>query len=121
MLSTATSFFLAGIKIAKLEVLKDLWHQRAALQRKLVRTDAEQFTADMSSWLHSMPRLVPYAGTIERGRTTAECMLGVSSDDALIELGIESELDRKYLLLQLARLRGHGASCVWQCRMHAVA
>ena len=52
-----------------------------------------------------MPRLAQYADAMEECGATAERMMHTDSDGALLELGVESDVDRKYLLLQLARLR----------------
>ena len=41
----------------------------------------------------------------ERAGTNTELLLQITSDEPLVELGMESEVARKVLLLQLARVR----------------
>ena len=90
-------------------------------------------TADLTHWLSSIPQLKGYVlapfppvlqptfqptslrfrlsqssryvGMFEDAECTGEQLLQVESDELLEEFGIVSEVDRKYLLLQLSRVR----------------
>ena len=59
--------------------------------------------SDLSSWLKTMPDMAAYAMLFDENGATLDLLLCVESDDPLKELGMASEVDRKYLLLQLAR------------------
>ena len=58
---------------------------------------------DLSTWLKAIPDLVKHVSLFKERGMTGEQMLLIQSDAPLIELGIDSELDRKYCSLLVCR------------------
>ena len=94
-----------GVKLAKLPLLKGLFDEESKQKRKLSRATLGARSEDLLEWLKLIPDLRTYiSGFQEKGATGAQ-LAQVESDAQLIELGIHAEVDRKCLLLQLARVR----------------
>ena len=64
-------------------------------------------TTGCTEWLNGSTQLSSYALRFAERGVTGEQLLRIFSDEALMELGVDSEVDRKYMLLQLARVRDH--------------
>ena len=96
---------MLGVKLAKLPLLKGLFDEESKQKRKLSRATLGARSEDLLEWLKLIPDLRTYiSGFQEKGATGAQ-LAQAESDAQLIEYGINSEVDRKCLLLQLARVR----------------
>ena len=98
-----------GVKIAKLPLLKSLFDEEAKQKRKLSRATLGARSEDLLEWLKLIPDLQTYISGIQEKGTTGAQLVQVESDAPLIELGMNSEVDRKCLLLQLARVRARAS------------
>ena len=61
---------------------------------------------DCIAWLGSIDQLSSYTSRFEVEGITGAQLLTIS-EDKLVAIGINSEVDRKYMLLQIARVREH--------------
>ena len=106
LLSIASSFFMLGIKLCKLPLLKGLWDEEKKQKRKQARAAPSGAAHLITPWLRDIGQLAEYVDLFERaGMVTADAIVNIDSDAPLIEIGMDDEVDRKYLLLQLARVR----------------
>ena len=105
LLSTASSFLQLGVKLSKLPLLKVSFYQRRKEKSKVTRSKLGKGCDDLQEWLKHIPNLSQYANMFTQAGITGEQLVAVMSDTELINLGMEQEIDRKYLLLQLARVR----------------
>ena len=103
--STASSFLMLGVKLAKLPTLKSAFGDQRKEKSKMRRCTLGRGAQDLREWLESIPDLHQHSSKFEDAGVTGEQLVAVESDGELIELGMQLEIDRKYLLLQLARVR----------------
>lgn len=101
----ASSFFCLGLKFKGLLNLKQLLPQQQKLRAKVQRAALNADATDLATWLGSISKLVQYVARFELENVTGAQLTAIESDEPLSELGMYSDLDRKYLLLQLARVR----------------
>jgi uncharacterized protein YaaQ len=104
-LSTGQSFFMLGVKLGKVPPLKALLDEEAKQKKKLKRATLNADVNDAAQWLKAIPDLKQYAALLVEKEITGKRLLQINSDEPLRQLGIEVETDRKYFLLQLARVR----------------
>ena len=76
----------------------------------MARTTLGRGAEDLVVWLQHIPDLHRYADMFEKAGTTGELLVAINSDTELIDLGMKREIDRKCLLLQLARVRARNAT-----------
>lgn len=106
LLSVASSGFMLGVKLAKVTLLKAMFEEETKQNTKISRVTGLGVGAeDLVHWLRSIPELHAYINTIKEQGTTSTDLMQVESDEPLIALGMRSEVARKCLLLQLARVR----------------
>jgi hypothetical protein len=105
MLSVASSFLMLGIKCSKLPQLKALLDSASKQQRKCKRMVLGPSAEDLKKWLASFQQFKVLIPKFD-GMTGTQ-MLEMYDDEPLKQLGLYSEVDRKYLLLQIARVREH--------------
>ena len=95
-----------GIKLAKVATLKAMFEEESKQKQKILRVTGLGANAeDLVHWMQPIPDLRAYINTIMESGTTGTQLLQMDSDAPLIALGMHSEVDRKCLLLQLARVR----------------
>ena len=77
--------------------------------KKLDRVFLGPTEQDLKKWLLCIEQLKPYASQFEDAKVTGEAMLAITSEEALADCGvsIDAEVDKYYLLLNLARVRAH--------------
>ena len=97
-------YFCKGLKVSKLPQLKALLDYVSKQKKKCART-TRNLMEDIKMWVGQFPQLKQYASKFEG--TTAERMLQLKDNDLVNEFCIGSEVDRLYLLMQLARVREH--------------
>ena len=107
LLSIASSYLMLGIKLCKLPLLKGLWDEEGKQTKKLSRVTLDALTDGVVPWLKRIGQLSEYVPHLEEAGLSADEILGIRSEEPLIKLGIQDEVDRMYLLLQLARVRAH--------------
>jgi hypothetical protein len=105
MLSVASSFLMLGIKCSKLPQLKALLDSASKQQGKCKRMVLGPSAEDLKKWLASFEQFKVLIPKFD-GMTGTQ-MLEMYDDEPLKQLGLYSEVDRKYLLLQIARVREH--------------
>merc|ERR1711988_842155 len=105
LLSVFSSGFMLGIKLAKLPLLKGLFEEESKQKKKIERATLGDGAEDLLTWLKSIPGLRIYIDVIKEKGTTGAQLVQVESDAPLIALDMHSEVHRKCLLLQLARVR----------------
>jgi hypothetical protein len=103
MLSTASSFLMLGVKLCKLPGLKMFWAEESKQKKKTSRATIDG--SDIVTWLSSMESMKQHSNIFDDAGWTGERVLQLYDEAPLIELGMLCECDRKYLLLQLARVR----------------
>ena len=94
-----------GIKLAKVSLLKFWFEEESKQENKISRASLGATTKDLLQWLALIPDLCMYIDTLKEKGTTGAQLLQVESDAPLIALDMHSDVDRKCLLLQLARVR----------------
>ena len=94
-----------GIKLAKLPLLKGFFDEESKQKTKLSRATLHAGAEDLLQWLKLIPDLRTYISIFQQSGTTGAQLAQVESDAPLIELGMNSDVDRKCILLQLARVR----------------
>ena len=105
MLSVASSFLMLGIKLSQLALLATWWKYESKQRKKMGRMALGSTTQDFIEWLKSIAELKACVGILEQKGATGAQMCLIESDGPLIDLGMDSEVERKCLLLQLARVR----------------
>ena len=101
MLSVASSFLMLGIKCSKLPQLKALLDSASKQQRKCERMVLGPSSEDLKKWLASFEQFKVLIPKFD-GMTGTQ-MLAMYDDEPLKQLGVYSEVDRKYLVY-----------CFWQ-------
>ena len=87
--------WLLGAKLAKLATVKALWSEQSKQKVKMTRRAILNNSAEeLVSWLKVIPALATYASLAEEKGITGAQMLEFDSDQPLIDLGIESDIDR---------------------------
>ena len=91
-----------GFKLSRSRLVKTLIEAASKQQKKIERlvtlyTDAEDCTA----WLKAIVQLNSYAAKFEEQHVTGAQLLKICSTDELVKLGVDSEVDRMYMLLQV--------------------
>ena len=93
-------------KVSKVAILKKLIDIEKKQHDKVkTRLFLGMGAEDCVKWLENNVQLHSYARAFDEQHITGAKLLEVLSDESLVELGVESEVDRKYMLLQLARVR----------------
>lgn len=113
LLSIASSFLSLGIKLSKFPNLRYLFDDEKKYKRKVSRVQLNG--ADVATtWLQRIEPLKKYATLFEAAGlgNSADKLIAMSEDAPLIAIGMDSEVDRKYLLLQVARVRQHNSFCI---------
>lgn len=96
MLSVASSFLMLGIKCSKLPQLKALLDSASKQQRKCKRMVLGPSAEDLKKWLASFEQFKVLVPKFD-GMTGTQ-MLKMYDDEPLKQLGLYSEVDRKYLV-----------------------
>ena len=94
-----------GVKLGKLPLLKGMFEEESKQEKKASRATLGAGAEDLLDWLKLIPDLLIYIDGFQEDGTTGAQLSQVESDAPLIALGMNSEVDRKCLLLQLARVR----------------
>jgi hypothetical protein len=106
MLSVASSFLMLGVKVSKLPDLKRLMEYESKQKKKIARTSLESMQAiGVQKWFQQFPQLKEYSSRF--AELTPDQMLKLKDGDLLETFNIENNVDRQYLLLQLARVQEH--------------
>ena len=98
-------YAVLGVKLAKLPLLKGLFDEESKQKQKLSRATLDAGADNLVEWLKLIPDLQTYTSQIQESGTTGAQLAQMESDAPLIALGMNSEVDRKRLLLLLARVR----------------
>jgi hypothetical protein len=105
MLSVASSFLMLGVKVSRLPQLVDFMEYEAKQKQKCWRITLKALTEDMRRWFEAFPQLKRYHQYFEG--IAADRMLQLTNEELVRKFEMESDVDRQYLLLQLARVREH--------------
>ena len=78
-------------------------------KKKLERVELGPGEQDLKQWLSRIDQLKPYTEQFEAAKVTGAGLLAIKSEAALAACGIsiDTEVDKYYLLLNLARVRAH--------------
>ena len=97
-----------GVKVSKAPLLKKLIQTESKHRAKITqRLSLGAGVAECADWLKSIEKLRSYAPRFEEQGTTGAQLLQISSTEELGKLGVDSEVDCNYMLLQFARVRDH--------------
>ena len=96
---------MLGPQLARLPFLERMLQEHSKHGSKMSRGTLGRGAEDLFSWLQSIPDLCNYADMFKEAGATGEELAAVETDTELIDLGMQREIDRKFMLLQLARVR----------------